>query len=112
MNLRQVLAQLPLEVRAGMSGLDAEVTGGYAADLLSCAMAGAHHGDVWVTLQGHLNVIAIASLNDLAAIIVAEGKPVALDTLAKADAEGIPVLSTSLSTFEVVGRLWELGVGK
>jgi hypothetical protein len=112
MNLRQVLAQLPLEVKAGASGLDVEVTGGYAADLLSCAMAGAHHGNVWVTLQGHLNVIAIASLNELAAVIVAEGKPVAPDTLAKANAEGIPVLSTGLSTFELVGRLWEVGVGK
>ncbi len=112
MNLRQLLAQLPLEVKAGASGLDAEVTGGYAADLLSCAMAGAHHGNVWITLQGHLNVIAIASLNELAAVIVAEGKPVGVDTLAKADSEGIPVLTTALPTFEVVGRLWELGVGK
>ncbi len=112
MNLRQILAQLPLSVRAGASGLDAEVTGGYAADLLSCAMAGAQRGNVWVTLQGHLNVVAIASLNELTAIIVTEDKPVAPDTLAKADAEGIPVLSTSLTTFDVVGRLWELGVGK
>ncbi len=112
MNLRQILAQLPLNVKAGASGLDAEVTGGYAADLLSCAMAGAHRGHLWVTLQGHLNVIAIASLNELAAIIVTEDKPVAPDTLAKANAEGIPVLGTSMTTFEVVGRLWELGVGK
>ncbi len=112
MNLRQILAQLPLDVKAGASGLDAQVTGGYAADLLSCAMAGARRGNIWVTLQGHLNVVAIASLNELAAILVTEDKPVAPDTLAKADAEGIPVLSTSLTTFEVVGRLWELGVGK
>ncbi len=112
MNLRQILAQLPLDVKAVASGLDAQVTGGYAADLLSCAMAGARRGNIWVTLQGHLNVVAIASLNELAAIVVTEDKPVAPDTLAKADAEGIPVLSTSLTTFEVVGRLWELGVGK
>ena len=111
MKLREIVAKLPLALRAGADGLDAEVTGGYAADLLSCAMAGAHRGNIWVTLQGHLNVIAIATLNELSAIIVTEDKPVASDTLARADAEGGPVLSTSLSTFEGVGRLWELGVG-
>jgi hypothetical protein len=111
MKMREIVDKLPLMLRAGASGLDAEVTGGYAADLLSCAMAGAHRGNIWVTLQGHLNVIAIATLNELSAIIITEDKPVAPDTLARADAEGVPVLSTSLSTFEVVGRLWELGVG-
>jgi predicted transcriptional regulator len=111
MKMREIVDKLPLMLRAGASGLDAEVTGGYAADLLSCAMAGAHRGNIWVTLQGHLNVIAIATLNELSAIIVTEDKPVAPDTLARADAEGVPVLSTSLSTFEVAGRLWELGVG-
>ncbi len=73
-------------------------------------MAGARKGNVWVTLQGHLNVIAIASLNELAAIIVTESKPIAPDTLAKAEIEGIPVFSTALTTFEVVGKLWDLGV--
>jgi hypothetical protein len=111
MKLHEIADKLPLILRAGASGLEADVTGGYAADLLSCAMAGAQRGNIWVTLQGHLNVIAIATLNELSAIIVTEDKPVAPDTLARAEAEGVPVLTTSLSTFEVVGRLWELGVG-
>jgi predicted transcriptional regulator len=110
MKLRQIVEALSLTVRAGQPGLDAEVTGGYAADLLSCAMAGAHKGNVWVTLQGHLNVVAVASLTELAGIIVTEDKPVAPEALAKADEERIPILTTPLTTFEVVGRLWELGV--
>ena len=73
-------------------------------------MAGARKGDLWLTLQGHLNVVAIASLAELAGIIVTENKPVAMDTIAKADAEGIPILTTPLTTFELAGRLWELGV--
>ncbi len=111
MKLRQVLESLPLELQAGAGGLEAEVTGGYAGDLLSCAMAGATKGNLWVTLQGHVNIVAIASLNELAGIVVSEGKPVAPDTLAKAEAEGIPILSTRMATFEVAGRLWEMGIG-
>lgn len=110
MQLRQLAEALNLTTKAGEPGLDAEVTGGYAADLLSCAMAGARKGNVWLTLQGHLNVVAIASLAELSGIIVTESKPVTMDTVAKADEEGIPILTTPLSTFELAGRLWELGV--
>lgn len=110
MTLRQLVDRLNLTVKAGERGLDAEVTGGYAADLLSCAMAGARKGNVWLTLQGHLNVVAIASLVELAGVIVTENKPVAIDTIAKAELEGIPVLTSSLSTFALAGKLWELGV--
>lgn len=110
MKLHQIAKKLALTVKAGETGLDTEVTGGYAGDLLSCAMAGARQGNVWVTLQGHLNIVAIASLDELAGIIVTENKPVAQDTLAKAEEEGIPILATPLPTFEIVGRLWEMGV--
>ncbi len=110
MKLRQIMEALPLTLRAGAAGLDAEVSGGYAADLLSCAMAGARQGDLWITLQGHVNVVAIASLNELAGIVVTENKPIAPDTLAKAETEGVPVFSCASDTFQVVGRLWELGV--
>ncbi len=110
MKVHQIVEVLALTVKAGHRGLDGEVTGGYAADLLSCAMAGATQGNLWVTLQGHLNVVAVAALNELAGVIVAEGKPVAPDALAKADDEGIPILTTNQGTFEIAGRLWELGV--
>ena len=110
MKLRQISEKLALTARAGAAGLDAEVTGAYAADLLSCAMAGARKDNVWVTLQGHLNVVAIASLLELSGIIVTEGKPAAQDMLARAEEQGIPILATPLTTFEIVGRLWELGV--
>ena len=111
MRVADVVEALSLTVSAGQAGLAREVTGGYAADMLSCAMAGASAGDVWVTLQGHLNVVAVADLNDLAAVIVTEGKPVAPDALAKADAAGVPILTTEMPTFEVVGGLWEMGIG-
>lgn len=110
MKLHKIVDTLSLIVLAGHAGLDAEVGSGYAADLVSCAMAGAQKGGIWITLQGHLNIVAVASLLDLTAIIVTENKPVEADVLAKANEEGIPILSTPLTTFEVAGRLWKIGV--
>ncbi len=85
-------------------------SGGYAADLLSCVMAGANRKAVWVTLQAHLNIVAIAALLDLSAIIITEGAMPEIATIAKANEEGITLLATNRSTFYVVGRLWELGL--
>jgi predicted transcriptional regulator len=110
MKLNEIVRKLDLNVQAGEDALDIEVTGGYAADLLSCAMAGARRGNLWITLQGHLNVIAIATLDELAGVVVSEGKRVAPDALAKAQQEHVPVLTTAMTTFEVAGRLWEIGV--
>ena len=110
MKLNDVVDALGLTVGAGRSRLDAEVSGGYTADLLSCAMAGSRGGDLWVTLQGHLNVVAVASLNELSAVIVTEGKPVSVEALSKAEEEGVVILTTPLKSFEVCGRLWELGI--
>ena len=110
MKVSQIADALALTVAAGARGLDVEVTGGYSSDMLSCAMAGAAADALWVTLQGHLNVVAVAALNELAGVIVTEGKPISPEALAKADDEGIPILMTRLGTFEVCGRLWALGV--
>jgi hypothetical protein len=110
MNLKSIVDALGLRVTAGIQRLETEVTGGYSSDLLSCAMAGAGKGNVWVTLQGHLNVVAVASLNDLAAVIVTEGKPIASETASKAEEEGVVLLQTPLSSYQVIGRLWDLGV--
>jgi predicted transcriptional regulator len=110
MKVQQIVDALALTVSAGARGLEAEVTGGYSSDMLSCAMAGATAGNLWVTLQGHLNVVAVATLNELAGVIVTEGKPVSPEALAKADDEGIPILATRRGSFEVCGMLWALGV--
>ena len=110
MKLKDVVEALQLSVRAGNNRLETEVAGGYGADLLSCAMAGAGAGDLWVTLQGHLNIVAVASLNELAGVIVTEGKPVSQEALSKAEEEGVVTLTTPMKSFEVCGRLWELGI--
>lgn len=110
MKLSEIVSALDLRVAAGAGRLETEVTGGYTSDLLSCAMAGAGQGNVWVTLQGHLNVVAVASLNELAAVIITEGKPVSADTASKAEEEAVVLLQTPLPSYQVIGRLWDLGV--
>lgn len=110
MRLEELSRKLSLEVRTAAGKLGTEVTGGYAADLLSCVMAKAQAGNVWVTLQSHPNVVAVASLLNLAGVIVTEGMIPDATTVDKAEEEGIPILTTELTTFTVVGRLFELGV--
>ena len=86
------------------------VTEGYASDLLSRVLAEAPRHGVWVTLQSHVNVVAVAAVLDLAAVIITEGSTTEADTIAKANEEGITLLTTDAPTFGVVGRLWELSV--
>jgi len=111
MNLRDIVDQLALEVCAAEEKLDTEVTGGYASDLLSYVMARAKEGNVWVTMQSHVNVVAVASLVNLAGVITTEGTKAEPATLEKANQEGIPILATKLTTYTVAGKLYELGIG-
>jgi uncharacterized protein YaiI (UPF0178 family) len=110
MKVREVVDALGWRVLAGAEQLDTEVNGGYVADLLSCVMAGAEAGDLWITLQTHANIVAVASLLGIAAIVVAEGAPVLEHTLSKAEEQGIPILSTPEPIYRTVARLVSLGI--
>lgn len=106
----EILSAIPSVCVAGENGCGSAVTGGYASDLLSNVMGQAGSGSVWVTMQGHKNIVAVASLAGLAAIVVAGGARPDADTIEKAESESIPLLVTDLSVFEFVGRLYTLGV--
>jgi hypothetical protein len=117
MKLEEIVRKLSLEVCAGAdqskipgTGLDRDVTGGYACDLLSYVMAKAKEGNLWLTVQGHPNIVAVASLVGLAGIVVTEGARLDPATIEKANQEGIPILTTALTMYEAAGRLWKLGV--
>jgi predicted transcriptional regulator len=110
MKLAKIVEELALTVEAAQGRLDREVKGGYVSDLLSDVMANSREGDVWVTIQGHPNIVAVATLRDLAGVILANGRKPDTETVQRADEEKIPLLCTSLPTFEVVGRLSRLGI--
>lgn len=108
MKISDMATALNLKVISGDKGLTNEITGGYVSDLLSDVMGNAAEGNVWITLQTHQNVIAVAALKELAAVIMVKGNLPDAETLIKSNTENIPVLSTDLDTFSITGRLFEL----
>jgi hypothetical protein len=110
MNVQDLVASLHLTVVTD-GGLDREVTGGYASDLLSCVMGKAQPGYVWVTLQAHPNVVAVASMLDLASVIITEGAEIDIETVNRAQENGVTLLRSEDTTFRVVGKLAALGIG-
>ncbi|HUV30822.1 MAG TPA: DRTGG domain-containing protein [Acidobacteriota bacterium] len=87
-----------------------EVAGVFVSDMLSDVMAGAKSGNLWVTVQTHKSIIPAANLVDVSAVIISSGKEVPQDTIELANQHGIAVLSTELLTFELIGKLYALGV--
>jgi hypothetical protein len=111
MNLDQIIQDLDLTVLTTNKDFSAITPqSGYTSDLLSCVMAGAAHKGIWVTLQAHTNIVAVAALLELAAIIITEGATPDQITIDKANEEGITLLSSKDKSFAVVGKLWEMGI--
>ncbi|MGE4288033.1 MAG: DRTGG domain-containing protein [Salinivirgaceae bacterium] len=108
MTVNDILSKLNLSVLGGEQGLTKEITGAYTCDLLSDVMGNVDDGNIWITLQTHKNVMAIASLRDLSAVILVKGLQPDADMLEKANEEGIPVLSTKEQAFEISGKLFQL----
>jgi predicted transcriptional regulator len=99
-----------LKIEAGKGRLREEVTGGYASDLLSDVIAHSRKGNVWITIQTHPNIVAVAMMKELSGIILTGGRQPEADTIQKAEQEGIPILASPLFTFELVGRLYQMGI--
>ena len=108
MTLREMIEKLELIVVAETGALDETVSGGYVSDLLSHVMGQAKAGQIWVTMQGHQNIVAVASLVGLAAVIVAGGVEPEEQTVVKARDQDVVLCKTNLSTYEVAGRLYNL----
>jgi len=108
MDLDTIVRFLNLKVFCGVDRLQRQVLGGYTGDLLSDVMANSKEGDLWITRQVHQNIIAVASLKEHAGIVLVQGAEPAKDTLVKAIEENIPVMSTDLSGFQIVGKIYNL----
>jgi predicted transcriptional regulator len=111
MKVKELVELLNLKVAAGNQHLDREVKGGYCGDLLSDVMANAPIGCVWLTVQGHPNIVAVAVLREMAALILTGQRTPDPDTVSKAEQERIPILVWPGAAFELAGRLYTAGVG-
>jgi len=111
MTLDQIIADLQLKVITETIDFSSiSPTHGYVSDMLSCVMTGAKHQSIWVTLQAHNNIVAVACLLELAAVIITENAQPDAETINKANGEGITLLSCPQSSFYVSGRLWGMGL--
>ncbi|MCK5512762.1 MAG: serine kinase [Thermodesulfovibrionia bacterium] len=108
MKISDVFKEMSLEVKTFKDGVQREVTGGYVSDLLSDVLAHAQEGNIWITLQTHQNIVAIASTKGLAGIIIVGGREPQQETLEKAESEKITILTSPLSAFEIAGKIYQL----
>lgn len=86
------------------------IEGVYIGDLLSIVMAKAKQNFAWITIQTHINIIAVAELLDLSCIIVVENMEIEQETIEKAKELGIPVFKTSESAYKIACRLYSMGI--
>lgn len=112
MKISEIIKELNLTVLSSGDFLDRDINGGYVSDMLSDVLANSKKGNIWITLQTHLNIISVASVKDLSGIIIVNGRKPDEDSLKKAEEERIIVLSTSERSFQIVGKLYEFGIGK
>jgi serine kinase of HPr protein (carbohydrate metabolism regulator) len=108
MKLKEIVEKLQLKVLTGQDKLDTEVSGGYTSDLLSDVIANSKGGNLWITLQTHQNIIAVAKLKDLAGIIIINNRKPDEETLQKAKEENVPLLCTGEIAFRITGKLYDL----
>jgi serine kinase of HPr protein (carbohydrate metabolism regulator) len=110
MQLKEIVNKLNLEIINKGDHLDSEVSGGYVGDLLSDVMVSGKKNDVWVTIQKHENIIAVAAFKDMAGIILSKNSQPLEETLRSAKKEKITLLRSPLTSYEIVSMLNSLGI--
>ena len=110
MRLNEIKDKLNLKILSGSKNIESNVSRGYVSDLMSDVIAHGKEGDIWITYQTHVNVVAIALMKNMAGIILIQGRELIPAAAIKAEQEGLVVLSSSKSAFKVAGELYQLGI--
>jgi predicted transcriptional regulator len=108
MTVAQLVGELGLEVLTGSVNMDREVKSGYTSDLLSDVIANVGDDTVWITIQRHINILGVAKLKDVAAIIIPRGLPLENSVIEKAQEEHIAVLRCPQSAFEISALVYNI----
>jgi hypothetical protein len=106
MTVSEIIAKLGLSVLA--TGTDQPVRSGYVSDLLSDVIGNAEEGCLWITVQRHLNIVAVAQLKKVAGIIIAGAADIDPEIMRKAESEKIYVLKSRENAFTLAGKLYAL----
>ncbi len=110
MKLEEVLNKIELTKVTGFFDGQRAISGAYTGDLLSDVMANSKKDNIWITLQTHVNIIAVASLKEISAIVIVLDKAIDKDALQKAEAEKISILKTPMNAYQLSGKLYEFGI--
>ena len=110
MNVKELVQRFNLHVAAGQKQLDRRIQGGYCGDLLSDVMANAPDGCIWLTVQTHQNIVSVAVLHEMAAIVLTGGHAPDQETIDKAEEESVPILMWPKSAYDLAGLLYAAGV--
>lgn len=109
MNLQKMADATSMRLLNNVS-LDKDIQDVYIGDLLSFVMANGQSDTLWLTVQRHINVIAVAELNDFSGVVFVQGVEPDEDTLLKATQLNIPLLTSDLSAFELTKQLINQGL--
>ena len=101
----EIIETMNLRVLTDVYQPDAQITKGYAGDMLSHVMAHLQTGECWFTILNSMNVIAVASLNECPLVILTEDVVLQDAVVEKAKDEEICVCTTSLDTYTACARL-------
>ena len=110
MKLNQIVEKFDLKVRCNANNMDVEVNNGYVSDLLSDVLANSEENDLWITLQIHPNIVAIASIKGLSGIVIINSREPEEETVKKAKEKGVAIMVSQMTAFELSGRLYALGL--
>lgn len=110
MTVADIIKEFELKTHTGDVGLEHEITDVYICDLLSWVMGRADEGIAWITIRGHINVVAVAQLAGVSCIIIAENGNIDDNTIEKAIEEEIPILSTHLSAYHLAKLFVKAGI--
>ena len=99
-----------IEAQPLTKAADAELAGCYLSDLLSDVLAHAQPAVLWVTIQTHRNVVSVAAMKDIGAVLFTCGRKPDASVVSEAEQEGIVLLTTPLTTHQAAGKLWEAGL--
>jgi len=110
MLLTELLSDSRFKPMTEIENPNKELKGVYCCDLLSWVMSHAKQGDAWITVQTHMNIVAIASLLEIGCIIIPEGIEIDADTIEKANEENILIISTQLNSYEIFKKLYQAGL--
>ena len=107
MTAKEMAAACGWKLLAGGEGQDNVADGCYVGDLLSWVMARAQSGNVWITVMGNVNAIAVATLTDVCCIVLTENAALDADAAQKAEMQGIPVYGREANSFETAVQVYK-----